>query len=183
MTLTEIQQQVLASRGGAHGSWPWTRKMLARADEQFGGVWQAASLPAALALSVTLPPHAGEPCRGDQLTLVGASGAHVADAATALAGLGEAYARNNPSCAERLALAREAPFSAVVLAPAPLDWEDYAGVTIEPGGLYCIDGFHRLVAWAAAGRLVRGVDLPVLIAGTPGLPSGPEYAAATQTGR
>jgi hypothetical protein len=183
VTLAEIQQQVLASRGGAHGSWPWTRKMLARADEQFGGVWRAVQLPVDAVHAVILPPHAGEPCRGDQLTLVGAAGARVSDAAAMLTGLGDAYARNNPSCAERLALAREAPFSAVVLTPAPLQWEEYAGVMHVPGALYCVDGFHRLVAWASAGRLQPGVQIPTLMAGVPGAPSDPEYVPATQTGR
>lgn len=157
--------------------------MLARADQQFGGVWRAAMVSGQVARAVILPPHAGEPCRGDQLTLVGTAGATVADAAAALMALADAYTRNNPSCAERLSVARDAPFSAVVLTPAPLDWEDYAGVTPVAGGLYCVDGFHRLVAWAAAGRLEPGVEVPALIAGVPEPASGPEYVPAIETGR
>ena len=165
VTLAEIQQEILASRGGSHGSWPWTRKMLARADEQFGGPWREVALTADQALEILLPPHSGEPCRGDLLTVVGSGGATVREAARTLTSYGEAYAKNNPSCAERIGFASEAAFSHVVLCTAPLDWEEYAKVTPVDGARYCIDGFHRLVAWAAAGRISGDVTLSAWIAG------------------
>lgn len=163
--MDSIEEACLRSRGGSHGSWPWTRKMLARADEQFGGVWRELTLSGDAALDILLPPHAGEPCKGDQLTLVADVGATVRDAGAALTQLGEAYARNNPSCTERLGFAADAPFSHVILCTAPLDWEEYAKVTPQPGAHYCIDGFHRLVAWAAAGRLTKDTTLSAWLAG------------------
>lgn len=165
MDLTSIEQRVLASRGGAHGSWPWTRKLLAKADEQFRGVWREIEIPSESALNILLPAHAGEPCKGDQLTLVGDGGATVREAADALTRLGDAYARNNASCAERLGFAADAPFSHVVLCAAPLNWEEYATVAPRPGAHYCIDGFHRLVAWAASGRLHRDARIGIWLAG------------------
>ncbi len=165
MDLISVEQRVLASRGGAHGSWPWTRKLLARADEQFGGVWRELEISAESALDILLPSHAGEPCKGDQLTLVSDAGASVRGAADTLKRLGEAYARNNASCAERLGFAAGAPFSHVVLSTAPLDWEEYARVAPRPGAYYCIDGFHRLVAWAAAGRLKKDARIGIWLAG------------------
>ena len=139
--------------------------MLARADEQFGGVWRELTVDGDAALDILLPPHSGEPCRGDQLTLVGDHGASVRDARTALAALGEAYPRNNPSCAERLGFATDSPFSEIILCVAPLDWEEYAKVATRPGAAYCIDGFHRLIAWAAAGRLTKSATLTAWVAG------------------
>jgi hypothetical protein len=163
--LKEISDAVLASRGGTHGSWPWTRKLLARADEQFAGLWRELTIDGAAALDILLPSHSGEPCKGDQLTLVGHHGASVRDAGAALNELGDVYARNNPSCAERIGFARDAPFTRVIICTAPLDWEEYASVRPVPGAYYCIDGFHRLVAWAAAGRLKRDVSLQIWLAG------------------
>jgi hypothetical protein len=163
--LLSVEQRVLASRGGAHGSWPWTRKLLAKADEQFRGVWRELEIPAEAALDILLPPHAGEPCKGDQLTLVGDTGATVREAAATFTRFGQAYARNNASCAERLGFAADAPFSHVVLCTAPLDWEDYSRVAPQPGAYYCLDGFHRLVAWAANGRLKNDDRLRIWLAG------------------
>lgn len=163
--MDSIEAACLLSRGGSHGSWPWTRKMLSRADHQFGGIWREASLMGPAALDILLPPHSGEPCRGDLLTLVGPHGATVRDAAAALTKLGEAYGKNNPSCAERLGFATASPLTSIVLCTAPLDWEEYAKVTPVPGGLYCIDGFHRLVSWAAAGRIKTETTIAAWIAG------------------
>ncbi len=164
-TVDSIEEACLRSRGGSHGSWPWTRKMLAKADEQFRGVWSERSITCDAALDILLPSHAGEPCKGDQLTLVGDHGATVRDAAATLTTLGDAYERNNPSCAERIGFAVDAPFTRIIIATAPLDWEEYARVAPVAGGLYCIDGFHRLVAWAKAGRLTGEVRLDIWLAG------------------
>lgn len=139
--------------------------MLAQADQQFGGVWREVTIDGNAALAILLPPHSGEACKGDQLTLVGHVGASVREAAQSLTQLGKAYARNNPSCAERLSFAADAPFTPVILCTAPLDWEEYARVAPQPGAYYCIDGFHRLVAWAAAGRLAKDVTVQVWVAG------------------
>ena len=165
LTVDSIEAACLRSRGGSHGSWPWTRKMLARADEQFRGVWRELTLDGEAALDIRLPHHAGEPCKGDLLTLVPDQGASVREAAAALTKLGDAYVKNNAACAERLGFAADAPFTPLVLCAAPLDWEEYAKVAPHPGAYYCIDGFHRLVAWAAAGRLRKDAAISAWIAG------------------
>lgn len=160
-----IEEDSLKSRGGSHGSWPWTRKMLARADEQFRGVWRELTLDGEAALDILLPPHSGEPCKGDLLTLVPDQGATVREASAALLAIGDAYARNNAACAERLGFASASPLTRLILCTSPLDWEEYAKVAPQPGALYCVDGFHRLVAWAAAGRLTKDATLTAWIAG------------------
>jgi len=161
----QISDAVLASRGGTHGSWPWTRKLLAQADRQFNGAWRELTLRGGDAPDIRLPPHAGGPCKGDQLTPVGDAGGAVRDVAQKFLQLGDAYTRNNPSCAERIEASGGAPFSHLILCTAPLEWEEYAKVAPAPGAYYCIDGFHRLVAWAARGRLTPDSELRVWIAG------------------
>ena len=164
--LKHVSDAVLASRGGAHGSWPWTRKLLAAADAQFESQWTSTTIDGADALEIRLPSHAGEPCKGDLLTLVGANGATVREAAATLERVASAYARHNTSCMGRIDFAAAAPLSQVVLCSAPLNWEEYADVSPAAGALYCVDGFHRLVAWAWKGRLVAGEPLSVWLAGS-----------------
>lgn len=159
-----VSESVLRSRGGQHGSWPWTRKLLAAADTQFQSRWRAHAIDGTQALEIRLPPHAGEPCKGDLLTLVGAGGATVREAAAMLDKVADAYARHNTSCMSRIEFAVSAELSQVVLCSAPLNWEEYAGVAPAPGALYCVDGFHRLVAWAWKNRLTAGVELPIWLA-------------------
>lgn len=139
--------------------------MLARADEQFDSRWRTTTITGEQALDILLPPHSGEPCKGDQLTLVGHRGATARDAGAALKAMGAAYARNNPSCAERIAFATDAPFTRIVLCASPLDWEEYARVAPVTGAYYCLDGFHRLVAWSAAGRLDKHANIDIWLAG------------------
>lgn len=165
MTVDAIEDACLRSRGGAHGSWPWTRKMLAQADDQFMRLWREVTITGDQALDILLPPHSGEPCKGDQLTLVGDQGATVRDAGAALIKLGAVYARNNASCAERIGFATDAPFTHIILCTSPLDWEEYARVTSHPKAYYCVDGFHRMVAWASAGRLTKDATLSIWMAG------------------
>jgi len=162
--LKRVTESVLASRGGAHGSWPWTRKLLAAADAQFQSRWRSATIDGETALEIRLPSHAGEPCKGDLLTLVGAKGATVREAAAMLEKVADAYSRHNSSCMGRIEFAAAAPLSQVVLCSAPLNWEEYADVAPAAGALYCVDGFHRLVAWAWKNRLTAGVELPVWLA-------------------
>lgn len=160
MDLKSVSDSVLSSRGGAHGSWPWTRKLLAAADAQFQSRWRMGLIGGERALEIRLPSHAGEPCKGDLLTLVGANGATVREAAAMLEKVAGAYARHNASCMSRIEFAADAPLSQVVLCTAPLKWEEYADVAPADGALYCIDGFHRLVAWAWKGRLTADMELP-----------------------
>jgi hypothetical protein len=52
-----------------------------------------------------------------------------------------------------------------VLCTTPLQWEEYAGVDASVAARYCIDGFHRLVSWGAAGRLTPDARVPAWLAG------------------
>jgi hypothetical protein len=164
--LETLRRKVLAERGGATGSWPWTDRLLTTADRQFGGTWSGLTLTGATLANILLPPHAGEPCRGDLRDLVPPGGLTVADTAQALSKVQREYERDNPECWQRIARAAVSPFSTVVLATAPLDATDYLTLEARAGTLYHLDGFHRLVGWAWSGRLTSDVSIQAVIAGS-----------------
>ena len=69
----------------AAGSGPWTVKLLEQADAELGPEWWDVTLTGAEAAAVVLPRHAGEPCHGDTMTLVGDAGLTPAEAAARFA--------------------------------------------------------------------------------------------------
>jgi hypothetical protein len=165
LTRADIVAALAAERSLTGGSAPWTLRFIDIADRQFGGRWREVTIGGADALGVILPPHAGEPCRGDRLPLIDAAGATVRDAASRLAIIRDAYASANQSCWGRISEAAAAPFSSLVLTAAPLDADDYRTLAPGSGRLYHLDGFHRLVGWAWAGRLVASVRIRAFLAG------------------
>ena len=148
------------------GSAPWTLKFIERASTQFRE-WREVEIDAAKALEIILPPHNGEPCKGDRLELVPAGGAAVAEATKTLRGIRADYEQNNPTCWGRIAEASAQPFSTLILTTAPLDADEYTSIRPEPGRLYHLDGFHRLLGWALSGRLAPNLRLRAFVAGAP----------------
>jgi hypothetical protein len=174
ITLADLKARLLAERGHGRDSWPWTLRFLDRADEQFGGCWTVTTLSAIDAAGVLLPAHAGEPCRGDRMALVPAGGATVAQIADRLRDIQDVYARDNAECWRRILRASHQPFSTVVLSAAPLATREHAGLAPRAGALFHIDGFHRLVGWAFAGRLIGQATIPAVMAGElAGMPGRP----------
>ena len=174
VTLRDVNEALWRSRSQTEGSGPWTGRLLDLADASPGPDWWDVELDGAEALAVVLPFHAGEPCHGDRLTLVGPEGLTVAAAAARFADIEADYARENQSCWGRITDARSAPLSRVILATAPIDHEEYrglahgaagAGTTADAPRLYCLDGRHRLIGWALAGALTRGAVVPAHVAG------------------
>lgn len=163
-----MKAELLAGRGGPTGSWPWTVRLLDAADRRAAGHWRVVTIDAARALSVWLPSHAGEPCQGDRLTLVTEPGATVADAAAAFARIEAAYAKDNRSCWSRITRAAGEPFSPIALCNEPADPAGAAKTRPPEGTLFHLDGFHRLVGWAWAGRLVPGAAVRAFVADTAG---------------
>jgi hypothetical protein len=157
---------VLAAGRDLHsGSAPWTLKFIDLADAESGGAWHQRELDATELLRIVLPPHAGEPCKGDRLTLVEHGGETVARVAARLQSMAAGYARDNPSCWGRINTAAAAPFSAIILTMRPLDTDEHRHLPIREGALYHLDGFHRLLGWAMAGRLTDGARVHAYIAG------------------
>lgn len=167
LTREHVVAMLGRERSLTDGSAPWTLRFIDVADRQFGGRWHRMAISGPDALTIVLPPHAGEPCRGDRLSLVEAGGATVGDAARRLARIRADYETANQSCWSRIAQAAAGPFSTLVLTTHPLEAEDYESIPPAPGRLFHLDGFHRLVGWAWAGRLTPGVTLAALVAGEP----------------
>ena len=169
MNRSDVVAALGAARPLSDGSAPWTLRFIDIADRQFGGVWSSRILTGAEALEILVPPHAGEPCKGDRLTLVDPAGATVREAARRLAQLRDDYRDANQSCWGRIEQAATTAFSGIILTTAPLEADDYKGMAPLAGRLYHLDGFHRLVGWAWAGRLTSGTArVPALIAGSLG---------------
>ena len=145
------------------GSAPWTLKFIERASAQFDE-WREIEIDAAPALEIVLPPHNGEPCKGDRIELVPAGGATVGDATATLRAIQSDYEHNNPTCWGRIAEASAQPFSTLILTTAPLDADEYRSITPEAGRLYHLDGFHRLIGWSLAKRLTTGTRLRAFVA-------------------
>jgi hypothetical protein len=163
-TPAAVRDAILAERGGHGGSWPWTLRFLAAADRMSGGAWRLVTLTGDEARRILLPPHAGEPCHGDRVPLVGSGGSTVAQAVSALAADRDRYERANRECWRRIAAAAGAPFSTLVLIDQPLDTDEHRELRPEPGRLYHLDGFHRLVGWGWAGRLTPDARVAAFIA-------------------
>lgn len=136
-----------------------------RADEQFGGSWVLLSMTGSALACVMLPPHAGEPCRGDRRGLVPPGGLTVEATARALASARADYESDNAECWSRIADAARTPFSTLVLTTRPIETEEYESLEALPETYYHLDGFHRLVGWAWAGRLTPAATVSVVIAG------------------
>lgn len=164
MTTADVIAALARARPLDRGSAPWTLRFLDAADRQFGGRWRELELTGVQALDIRLPPHAGEPCRGDRVELVPAAGARVDDAARRLRDMEERYSRLNQSCWGRISEAASAPFSTVILTPAPIDTDDHRALAVIPGALYHLDGFHRLLGWAMAGRLTSTARIQAIVA-------------------
>lgn len=125
------------------------------------GRWHRVELEHTELLAVVLPWHLGE---DGEVELVPRTGLTVAAAAARLAGLGASYARTNPLCTlklDRQAAARPRP---LFLSTQAVPGEDYAGLTVRKGLIH-LDGLHRMLAWARAGRLAPGRWTPAYVAG------------------
>ncbi len=165
--LRHVLDELGRERDLAAGSGPWTVELLALADAQLGPEWWDVALTGDEAAAIVLPRHAGEPCHGDTMTLVGAAGLTPAEAAARLAAIEGDYARANASCWGRIDRARREPLTRVILAMAPLDHPEYRGL---PAGtrLYCVDGLHRLTGWALSGQLAGEALVPAHVVGKRG---------------
>jgi GNAT superfamily N-acetyltransferase len=161
-TRDEVVAVLGRARDTVRGPSRWTLPLIDLADRQFGA-WQLVMLQGREAAEVVLPPHAGEPCHGDTLALIGSEGATVASAAQTLDGLAARYRRLNRSCWQRIEHAGCEPFSPLILTTEPLDHPDYRSLGVG-GSLFHLDGLHRLLGWQRAGRLTE-VSIEAWVAG------------------
>jgi len=160
----QVLEALHRARDPRQGSGPWTERLLALAEAQFGPEWWEVVLSGEDAAAIVLPWHAGEPCHGDRLVLVGSRGLSVSAASARLATIATEYAMTNPNCWARVNAARQEPFTRIIVSLAPLDHEEYRGLDAG-SALYCVDGRHRLLGWALEGRLSQAASIPAHVAG------------------
>lgn len=163
MTFAEVIDVVGSSRSWTDGSGPWTRRFLEEADLAVAGHWSRATVTRNSLLSAALPPHAGEPCRGDRMVLVPEPGQTVQTASAFLKTHAARYARENPSCWGRITQAMDEEFSTVILSSVPISVAGHDPAAVA--GPFVLDGLHRLLGWSLAGRLNSEDTIPIILCG------------------
>jgi len=144
--LDAIAASIRAARHPGHDPARWALPLVTAADEAAGGAWLRVAFDEGEALTLWLPPHAGEPCHGDAMTLGDGQGMRLGDAVAWLGDHADTYARANPSCWSRIVAARDSEWGPLVVTPfavgdrtAPPPGTTTAGIVI--------DGLHRALGW------------------------------------
>lgn len=123
--------------------------LINKADEKFAGEWQMVSLSSFEVLNIFLPHHEHK----GSMKLIPPEGMRVKDVISHWSEINEQYKNTNSSCHEKIVNLQQKPLSTIYLSAKPLDvFEDYQKMSNTEGSLVHLDGLHRLVAWAIAGR-------------------------------
>lgn len=152
-----IDAAILAATYPGHAPARWALPLLDQLDARASG-WQLVELDAHALGALWLPPHAGEACHGDSMSLGDEGGSTVRRAADWLVAHAEAYAAANPSCWGRIRHASTSPGSALVVSP------ESVGDRVKPrdAGLVVVDGLHRAIGFWMAGHRRCEAFVPVL---------------------
>jgi len=152
----DIIASIREARFPGHDPARWAIPLVDAMHERVSG-WQLIELEATAAAGLWLARHAGEPCHGDT-SLLGESpqGCTVGEGVSWLTRHGARYALANPTCWQRIATARAAPSSAIVLAPFSI------GDRVKPddAAWVVVDGLHRALGWGLEGRGVLQAFVP-----------------------
>ena len=138
---------------------PEAERALNLANAQMGE-WRKALLRREDILNVILPWHIS--C-GGKTELVPKSGMAVGQAVAKIARLGEAFARHNPVCFQKIQRMGRLPFTPLFLSTKAIGKDDYWGLE-KKEGLVHIDGLHRMIAWELHGRLSEEVEVEAYVA-------------------
>lgn len=138
---------------------PEAERALNLANAQMGE-WRKALVRREDILNVILPWHIS--C-GGKTELVPKSGMTVGQAAAKIAGMGEAFARENPVCYQKLQRMGKQPLTPLFLSTRAIEKDDYRDLERKEG-LVHIDGLHRMIAWELNGRLSGQVEVEAYVA-------------------
>lgn len=131
------------------------------ATRQLGGTWHRVALDREDVLATVLPWHTGE---GGDRVLVDPAGTTVAEAVASLSSWEGRYAASNPVCSGKLDWHAAADPTPLFLSTRALDHPFYARLE-HKDALTHLDGLHRMLAWALAGRLPDEPRLEAYLAG------------------
>ena len=124
ITHNDIVAALGRERDLTSGSAPWTLRFIERASAQFRE-WREIEIDAATALEIILPPHNGEPCKGDRLELVPSGAPPSLRRRPHFARSEQITSRTTRRVRGRIAEASTQPFSTLILTTAPLDADEY----------------------------------------------------------
>ena len=158
-----IDAGILAATYPGHVPARWALPLLDQLEERASG-WRLIELDAAAMAALWLPPHGGEACHGDSMSLVNEGGSCLSDAHDWLIVHAREYAAANPSCWARISHAATAPMSPLVVSAAGV------GDRLKPDEveLVVVDGLHRALGFWMAGQRQCQAYAPVLVEGTAG---------------
>ncbi|MCC6161841.1 MAG: hypothetical protein IT182_00645 [Acidobacteria bacterium] len=144
-----IDAEIRAARYPNHDPARWALPLVDALDRLATG-WQVVELDEATFAALWLPAHEGEPCHGDSMRLGDdPAGQPVRSAIEWLDVHRDAYASANPSCWGRITHAATAS-SAAPIVVSPVNVGDR--VMPPHAALVVVDGLHRAVGYALAGR-------------------------------
>lgn len=155
---------------------PEAERALNLANAQMGE-WRKALVRREDILNVVLPWHIS--C-GGKTELVPKSGMTVEHAAAKIARMGEAFAKHNPVCHQKIQRMARQPFSPLFLSTRAIGKDDYWDLDRKEG-LVHIDGLHRMIAWALHGRLSEEVEVEAYVALPVAVKQEPNHVKLTKT--
>jgi hypothetical protein len=152
-----IDAGIHAATYPGHAPARWALPLLDQLDARATG-WQLVELDAATLAALWLPPHAGEACHGDSMSLHDERGSRVIDAHDWLIAHADAYGEANPSCWGRIMHASTRPTTPIVVSTVSV------GDRLKPedARLVVVDGLHRALGYWMAGHRGCEAYLPVI---------------------
>ncbi|AMY12784.1 hypothetical protein LuPra_06066 [Luteitalea pratensis] len=152
-----IDAGILAATYPGHDPARWALPLLDQLDARATG-WQLVELDTQALAGLWLPPHSGEACHGDSISLGDEGGSSVIQAHDWLIAHADAYAAANPSCWGRIKFASKRPMSPLVVSAASVGDR----VKPEQAELVVVDGLHRALGFWMAGERHCQAYAPVL---------------------
>ncbi len=125
------------------------------------GEWHKAWVGRADIKSVILPWHIS--C-GGKTELAPKTGLTVGRAVEKILNMGDAFARENPVCSQKIERMSRLPFTPLFLSTRAIKKDDYWDLTRKEGLIH-IDGLHRMISWELHGRLSEQTQIEAYIAG------------------
>lgn len=149
-----IFSEVLAIFDNEHpigeGTNNWARKMLNNANNKFCGEWYSTQLSRREVLNILLVWH-----RDGELELISEQGMAVWEVVRRWKEIEDEYKKKNSGCYKKIMKFSRDQFSTVFLAVKPIKGcgsTEHEKLKYQDGSLVHLDGLHRLIAWAIAGK-------------------------------
>jgi hypothetical protein len=151
--ISEVLSSFDKEHQASDGTNSWARTMIENANHKFNGEWHLAELSRREVLRVLLVWHCDPE---DGLELIPKEGMSVEEVTEHLRKIEDEYRKRNSDCYEKIKKFSKNNFSTLFLSIEPIKGygvQQYDDLQYRKGSLVHLDGLHRLIAWALAGRL------------------------------